>query len=100
MGSIDPIWQDPGQISRNVIDRSHFFYPARMEPIARPADLGAAIRERRRRLGVTQDELASSIGVSRRVIGQLENGKETVHVGIVLRAARAVGLDVGVEPRG
>ncbi len=71
-----------------------------MEPTAQPADLGAAIRERRRQLGITQDELASSIGVSRRVIGQLENGKKTVHVGIVLRAARAVGLDVGVEPRG
>lgn len=64
------------------------------------ADLGAAIRRRRRHLGITQDGLAASIGVSRRVIGQLENGKETVHLGIALRAARAVGLDVGVEPRG
>jgi len=67
---------------------------------AEPADLGAAIRERRRQLKITQDDLAASIGVSRRVIGQMENGKETVHVGIVLRAARAVGLDVGVQPRG
>jgi HTH-type transcriptional regulator/antitoxin HipB len=65
-----------------------------------PAELGAAIRKRRRRLGISQDELASSIGVNRKVIGQLENGKETVQVGIVLRAARAVGLVVGVEPRG
>jgi y4mF family transcriptional regulator len=71
-----------------------------MEATSEPAVLGAAIRARRRALGVTQDELAASIGVSRRVIGQLENGKETVHVGIVLRAARAVGLDVGVQPRG
>lgn len=71
-----------------------------MEVTADPAAIGAAIRARRRRLGITQDDLASSIGVSRRVIGQLENGKETVHLGIVLRAARAVGLDVGVKPRG
>lgn len=71
-----------------------------MEATAKPAELGAAIRRRRRQLGITQEGLATSIGVSRRVIGQLENGKETVHVGIVLRAARAVGLDVGVEPRG
>jgi HTH-type transcriptional regulator / antitoxin HipB len=84
MGSIDPI----------------FAYPARMEVIADPTELGAAIRARRRLLMITQDELATSIGVSRRVIGQMENGKETVHVGIVLRAARAVGLNVGVEPRG
>ncbi|HSC21265.1 MAG TPA: helix-turn-helix domain-containing protein [Solirubrobacterales bacterium] len=71
-----------------------------MKATADPAALGASIRARRRELGVTQDDLAASIGVSRRVIGQLENGKETVHVGIVLRAARAVGLDVGVQPRG
>lgn len=71
-----------------------------MEVTVEPADLGAAIRQRRRQLGITQDGLAASIGVGRRVIGQLENGKETVHVGIVLRAARAVGLDVGIEPRG
>ncbi len=71
-----------------------------MQATSVPAELGAAIRERRRRLKITQDDLAASIGVSRRVIGQMENGKETVHVGIVLRAARAVGLNVGVEPRG
>ena len=71
-----------------------------MEATISPVELGAAIRERRRRLGISQDELASSIGVNRKVIGQLENGKETVHVGIALRAARAVGLIVGVEPRG
>lgn len=65
-----------------------------------PAELGAAIRGRRTHLGITQDGLAISIGVNRKVVGQLENGKETVHVGIVLRAANAVGLNVGVEPRG
>ena len=65
-----------------------------------PGELGAAIRTRRQALRITQDDLATSIGVSRRVIGQMENGKETVHVGIALRAARAVGLEVGVEPRG
>lgn len=71
-----------------------------MQATPDPATLGAAIRNRRRQLGITQDHLASSIGVSRRVIGQMENGKETVYVGIVLRAAQAVGLDIGVEPRG
>jgi len=83
-----------------VIDRSHLPYPDLMEKTASAAALGTAIRARRRELGLTQDDLATSIGVSRRVIGQMENGKETVHVGIVLHAARAVGLDVGVEPRG
>jgi len=71
-----------------------------MKLTSSPIELGTAIRERRRRLGITQDDLAATIDVNRKVIGQLENGKETVHVGIVLRAARAVGLEVGVVSRG
>jgi len=65
-----------------------------------PSALGAAIRQRRRELKLTQDDLALSIGVNRRVIGQLEGGKETVQLEIALNAARALGLDVGVETRG
>jgi DNA-binding XRE family transcriptional regulator len=62
--------------------------------------LGAALRERRRALDLTQDDLALSIGVNRKVIGQLEGGKETVQLDIALRAARALGLSIGVEARG
>jgi DNA-binding XRE family transcriptional regulator len=65
-----------------------------------PAALGAALRERRRTLQLTQDDLALSIGVNRKVIGQLEGGKEGVRLDIVLRAARALGLNIGVETRG
>ena len=100
MRPIDPISQDYDQNRRNATDRSHLLYLQRMETVKSTAEIGTAIRSRRRELGVTQDELASSIGVNRKVVGQLEKGKETVHVGIVLRAAGAVGLNVGVEPRG
>jgi len=62
--------------------------------------LGSAIRRRRGSLGMTQDELALSIGVNRKVIGQLESGKQTVRLEIALNAARALGLNVGVEARG
>ena len=65
-----------------------------------PTLLGTAIRERRGELKLTKDDLALAIGVNRRVIGQLERGKETVQLGIALNAARAVGLNVGVEARG
>jgi HTH-type transcriptional regulator/antitoxin HipB len=65
-----------------------------------PSALGAAIRQRRRGLNITQEDLALSIGVNRKVIGQLEGGKETVQLDIVLRAARALGLNIGVEARG
>lgn len=65
-----------------------------------PSALGAAIRERRKELKLTQDDLALAIGVNRKVIGQLEGGKETVQLEIALNAARALGLNVGVEARG
>jgi DNA-binding XRE family transcriptional regulator len=65
-----------------------------------PRTLGAAIRKRRSSLGITQDDLALSIGVNRKVIGQLEGGKQTVRLDIALNAARALGLNVGVEARG
>ena len=65
-----------------------------------PADLGAAIRARRRELKLSQDDLALAIGANRKVVGQLERGKETVQVDIAFQAARAVGLDIGVQARG
>lgn len=65
-----------------------------------PAELGSTIRKRRRDVGLTQEDLALSIGVNRKVIGQLEGGKETVRLDIALNAARALGLNVGVEARG
>lgn len=71
-----------------------------MEEANSPATLGAAIRSRRGDLGLTQEDLALSIGVNRKVIGQLEGGKETVRLDIALKAARALGLNVGVEARG
>jgi len=71
-----------------------------MESIDSPAALGAALRRRRVDLQITQEDLALSIGVNRKVIGQLESGKKTVQLAIVLRAARALGLNFGVEVRG
>lgn len=71
-----------------------------MQATNSPTALGAALRDRRRDLGMTQDDLALSIGVNRKVIGQLESGKESVQLQIALRAARALGLEVGIEARG
>jgi HTH-type transcriptional regulator / antitoxin HipB len=85
---------------RNETDRSHLRYLDAMKRTNSPSELGAAIRERRRVLGMTQDDLALSIGVNRKVIGQLEGGKETVRLEIALNAARSLGLNVGVEARG
>lgn len=63
-------------------------------------DYGSRLRARRRELRLSQAEVADSIGVNRRVIGELENGKPTVRLEIAIDAARAVGLDVELMLRG
>ncbi|MCW2949878.1 MAG: Y4mF family transcriptional regulator, partial [Thermoleophilia bacterium] len=52
-------------------------------------ELGAAIHERRRTLGITQEQLAFTVGVNRRVIGEIERGKPTARMDIVLRTVDA-----------
>lgn len=65
-----------------------------------PSAFGAQLRTRRRELGITQNDLADVIRVNRRVIGELERGKSNVRLQIALDAARALGLDVRLDPRG
>lgn len=68
--------------------------------IRTPTDFGAALRRRRAELHLAQQDVADVIGVNRRVIGQLEAGKDTVQLKIALEAARAVGLDIELCARG
>ena len=78
-----------------MIDRYH---EEDIREIPNVADLGETITRRREALGITQVQLAFSIGVNRRVIGELERGKDTVQVGIALRALSAVGVRLLAEP--
>jgi HTH-type transcriptional regulator/antitoxin HipB len=55
-------------------------------------DLGALVREQRTRLALTQEELAERVGVSRLWIVQLEKGKPTAQIGLVLRTFQELGL--------
>ena len=65
-----------------------------------PAELGAIIRERRRKLGLEQKALAEQVGVSRQWIIDIEKGKPRAALGLVLRTVNALGiwLDAGDEP--
>jgi DNA-binding XRE family transcriptional regulator len=65
-----------------------------------PEDLARALFRRRAELRLTQQDIANVIGVNRRVIGELEAGKDTVQLKIALAAANAVGLDIELRPRG
>jgi HTH-type transcriptional regulator/antitoxin HipB len=62
-------------------------------------DLAATIRGRRHDLDLSQAELASSAGVSREWINELEAGKATVEFGLVIRVLDALGLGLDIVDR-
>lgn len=61
-------------------------------------DIGALIRDRRSQLAWSQDELARRVGVSRLWIVQLEKGKSTAQMGLVLRTLKELGLVLDASP--
>lgn len=64
--------------------------------IRTPADLGAVIREHRRRRDLDQQELADRIGASRQWVIEVEKGKPRAEVGLVLRALDALGVALSI----
>jgi y4mF family transcriptional regulator len=63
------------------------------------ADIGAAVRKKRKEDGLTLADAAALCGVGYRFMSDLENGKETVQVGKLLQVVTALGLDVCIESR-
>lgn len=63
-----------------------------MGTIKTAADLGTAIRSARLAQGLSQAELAERAGVSRKLIGELEAGKEGAALGTALAVASSLGL--------
>lgn len=61
-------------------------------PIRSAEEFGRAVRERRRALGLTQQDLADRCGIGKRFIVELEAGKVTIQLGKALTAAKEVGL--------
>lgn len=65
--------------------------------IVSSSDLGSVIRQRRKTLGWTQQRLADEAGVSRDWVLQVERGKDSAEVGLVLRLLRVLNMTVRVS---
>ena len=63
-----------------------------------PHDLGRYVRDRRRAAELSQTDLATRAGVSRRWLSDLESGKTTAEVGLVFRVMAALGLFLDARP--
>ena len=62
-----------------------------------PAALGAAVHDARKRLGLTQPQLALAAGVGVRFVVELEAGKPSVRLEKVLSVLNALGGQVLVD---
>lgn len=62
-----------------------------------PESLGQAISIRRKQTGLTQSDLAASLGVTRQLIGELERGKPGIGLQVALRACSTLGLSLQIE---
>lgn len=62
-------------------------------------DIGQAIRSARKQQGLTQQQFADIVGVGVRFLSELERGKPTAEVGLVLRVLADAGYEVVIQPR-
>jgi HTH-type transcriptional regulator/antitoxin HipB len=60
-------------------------------------DIGLIMRDRRRKLGLDQGELAHRIKVSRQWVVEVEKGKPRAEIGLILRALEALGLRIWID---
>jgi HTH-type transcriptional regulator / antitoxin HipB len=60
-------------------------------------DIGLALRAVRRSHKFRLDDMADTVGVSKQFVSDLELGKETVRMGLVLKVLADMGLYVSVD---
>ena len=63
-----------------------------------PKQIGTVIRETRKKLGVTQKDLALTSGTGIRFIIDLEKGKDTCEIGKALRILHTLGINITLTP--
>ena len=97
LGGKPPTFQLGGKAHKKAIDANR--KENNMQAIARtPLQLGNSIRERRRELGLTQEQLAAKAGVRQRTISDIERSA-AARFDTVLRALAALDLELVVRPR-
>ena len=64
-----------------------------------PSDIGHTINAERQSRQMTQAEFAAEVGVSRKWLSEVENGKATVELGLVLAVFRKLELDLVAAER-
>lgn len=61
-------------------------------------DVGRLVRDTRKKLGVTQKDLALTSGTGLRFVIDLEKGKPTCEIGKVLTVVQTLGIRITLTP--
>ena len=62
-------------------------------------DISEVVKKRRKSLGLTQSECAAMCNVGDRFFSELENGKETLHIGKVINCLQILGINISLTNR-
>ncbi|GAA4832515.1 hypothetical protein GCM10023221_05640 [Luteimicrobium xylanilyticum] len=71
--------------------------PAEWAYVTRPADLGGFLRRRRTQRGLTQAELADDLGITRRYLVEIEQGKPSLYTDRLFALLRELDVVLKVE---
>lgn len=63
-----------------------------------PKEIGQAVHHTRKRMHVTQADLALTSGTGLRFIVELEKGKPSCQIGKVLTVLQTLGIEVALRP--
>jgi len=62
--------------------------------LRRADDIAGLIKARREALGLSQQELAARLTVSRKWVNEIEQGNSSAKLGLVMRALNELGIDL------
>ena len=77
------------------------YMESRMDQIARTAaQVGAALRRRRRQLGLTQGALGEKTGLRQATVSALEKGEQGSQLRTLLDVMSVLNLEINIRERG
>lgn len=53
---------------------------------------GVAVREERKKLGISQEKFGELVGVHRTYVGMIERGEKNITLSNILKVSRALGM--------
>jgi HTH-type transcriptional regulator / antitoxin HipB len=73
--------------------------PAKATKVTTAKDVGAIVRAVRQEAGLDQVKAAGLAGVGTRFLGDIERGKSTLRLGLVLQVLERLGLELTIARR-